>query len=139
VTKDDPQNQEGAYAQDKRAEQPEFDPPDLAILADANLIEQAMINLVHNAIDASSGIPHPQIDLRCRLREEHCIISVCDNGKGVDSALLERIFIPFFTTKATGHGVGLALAHRVITQHGGTLSAANRASGGAVLTLRLPV
>jgi C4-dicarboxylate-specific signal transduction histidine kinase len=52
---------------------------------------------------------------------------------------LQRIFIPFFTTKSKGHGVGLALAHRVITDHGGTLSAGNAPEGGALFNIRLPL
>jgi signal transduction histidine kinase len=51
---------------------------------------------------------------------------------------LKKIFIPFFTTKAEGHGVGLALSHRVVGQHGGTLTAQNAPDGGAVFTIRLP-
>jgi signal transduction histidine kinase len=66
------------------------------------------------------------------------VIEIKDTGEGIPTSDLERIFIPFFTTKATGHGVGLALAHRVITQHGGTLRAENSRGGGAVFTLRLP-
>jgi signal transduction histidine kinase len=115
------------------------DPPDLAILADANLIEQALINLLHNAIDASSAIPHPKIDLRCRLREEHCIITVCDNGKGVDSAFLERIFIPFFTTKPGGSGIGLSLARQIAHAHQGQLDASANEPVGAIFTLSIPM
>ena len=66
------------------------------------------------------------------------VVQIKDNGEGIPAADLQRIFIPFFTTKATGHGVGLALAHRVITQHGGTLTAANGKDGGAVFSVRLP-
>ena len=65
-------------------------------------------------------------------------ISIRDTGHGIPEADRQRIFIPFFTTKSQGHGVGLALAHRVITEHGGTLSVANAADGGAVFTIRLP-
>ena len=50
---------------------------------------------------------------------------------------MQKIFIPFFTTKAKGHGIGLALTHRIITQHGGTLTAANSPEGGAVFTINL--
>ena len=58
----------------------------------------------------------------------------------ISQSELQRIFIPFFTTKTKGHGIGLALAHRVITEHGGTLTAANRSDdAGAVFTLRLPL
>ena len=65
-------------------------------------------------------------------------VEIGDTGTGIAEDDLRRIFIPFFTTKSKGHGVGLALAHRVATDHSGTLSASNSASGGAVFTLRLP-
>ncbi|HEX6648534.1 MAG TPA: ATP-binding protein, partial [Pyrinomonadaceae bacterium] len=64
------------------------------------------------------------------------VIEISDTGQGIPPAQLQKIFIPFFTTKAKGHGVGLALTHRIVTQHGGTLTAAN-SSEGAVFTVRL--
>ena len=64
--------------------------------------------------------------------------TVRDTGSGISATDLPKVFIPFFTTKASGHGVGLPLAHRIVTQHGGTLSAANASDGGAIFTLRLP-
>jgi len=67
------------------------------------------------------------------------LIEISDTGAGIPEQDLQRIFIPFFTTKSKGHGVGLALAHRVITEHGGALSASNNATGGALFTLRLPL
>jgi signal transduction histidine kinase len=63
-------------------------------------------------------------------------IQVRDTGPGIPPADLQKIFIPFFTTKAKGHGIGLALTHRIVTQHGGTLTAANAPEGGAVFTIR---
>ena len=65
-------------------------------------------------------------------------VEVKDSGPGIPPAHLQKIFIPFFTTKAKGHGVGLALSHRVITEHGGSLTAENAPEGGAVFTVRLP-
>ena len=65
------------------------------------------------------------------------MIEVKDSGIGIPVNQLQKIFIPFFTTKAKGHGVGLALTHRVISEHGGTLTAANNSDGGAVFTIRL--
>ena len=59
--------------------------------------------------------------------------------KGAYFYCMQRIFIPFFTTKSKGHGIGLALAHRVITEHGGTLTASNATTGGAVFSIRLPI
>jgi signal transduction histidine kinase len=64
------------------------------------------------------------------------VIEVRDSGPGILPADLQKIFIPFFTTKAKGHGIGLALSHRIVTQHGGTLTAANSAQG-AVFTITL--
>ena len=67
------------------------------------------------------------------------MIEVRDTGTGIPPAQLQKIFIPFFTTKPKGHGVGLALTHRVITEHGGTLTAANAVEGGAVFTIKIPL
>lgn len=116
----------------------------LVLRADERMLRQALLNLMRNAAEA---IPRDKIE-RCvevavacerdQTGRDWAVIEIKDTGEGIPASDLQRIFIPFFTTKATGHGVGLALAHRVITQHGGTLSAANRGSGGAVFTLRLP-
>lgn len=75
------------------------EPADLVIIADGSLLEQALINLVYNAINAVSGMPRPVVELRCSLRGEQCSISVRDNGRGLESSSVERIFVPFFTTK----------------------------------------
>ena len=117
----------------------------LILRADERMLRQALLNLMRNAAEA---IPSDKGE-RCvevavaserdQTGRDWAVVEIKDTGEGIPASDLQRIFIPFFTTKATGHGVGLALAHRVITQHGGTLSAANRGRGGAVLTLRLPV
>jgi len=92
------------------------------------------------------AIPDEQTDRRVTVnssfensqRKEWATISIQDTGRGIPTPDLQKIFIPFFTTKSEGHGVGLALAHRVISQHGGTLTAANVPAGGALFTIRLP-
>jgi nitrogen fixation/metabolism regulation signal transduction histidine kinase len=114
--------------------------------ADERMLRQALLNLARNAAEA---IDEEKADRRVtvrgrRLRErdaaqEWAIIEIRDTGEGIPAADLQRIFIPFFTTKSKGHGVGLALAHRVTTEHGGTLTAANGAEGGAVFTVKLPI
>jgi signal transduction histidine kinase len=115
------------------------------IRADERMLRQALLNLIRNAAEA---IPESQTDRRVEVvsstRQDKAgkgwaVIEIKDTGEGIPAADLQRIFIPFFTTKATGHGVGLALAHRVITQHGGTLTASNAKGGGAVFSLRLPL
>jgi signal transduction histidine kinase len=115
------------------------------IRADERMLRQALLNLIRNAAEA---IPDSQTDRRVtvststergRASKDSITVEIKDTGEGIAPADLQRIFIPFFTTKTTGHGVGLALAHRVITQHGGTLTAANAPTGGAEFVLQLPM
>jgi len=114
-----------------------------SIRADPRLLRQALLNLMRNAAEA---IPDAQSDRRVVIEtgvvfdqgKRWVSISIQDTGPGIAAEDLQKIFIPFFTTKAKGHGIGLALAHRVIAEHGGTLAAANAAAGGAVFTVRLP-
>jgi signal transduction histidine kinase len=117
----------------------------LILHADERMLRQALLNLMRNAaeaIPAEKGERRVEVVVGCEPNHsggDWVVIEIKDTGEGIPTSDLERIFIPFFTTKATGHGVGLALAHRVITQHGGALTAANARSGGAVFTVRLPV
>ena len=116
----------------------------MTIRADERMLRQAVINVIRNAAEAIPGEQSERrvgIDIsseRDYANREWAVVEIADTGIGIPVADLQRIFIPFFTTKPTGHGVGLALAHRVITQHGGTLVAANSPRGGAIFTLRLP-
>jgi signal transduction histidine kinase len=119
-------------------------PQPLAVSADERMLRQAVLNLFRNAAEA---IPEDKQERRVEVRafteadasgKQWTVVEVKDTGAGIPAADLQRIFIPFFTTKVTGHGVGLALAHRVITEHGGTLTAANAVHRGAVFTIRLP-
>jgi signal transduction histidine kinase len=114
------------------------------VRADERMLRQAILNLLRNAAEA---INEDDRQRRVHLRgssvrdaagKDWAIIEIQDTGEGIQPGDLQRIFIPFFTTKSKGHGVGLALAHRVITDHGGTLSAANAPVGGAIFTIRLP-
>jgi signal transduction histidine kinase len=119
--------------------------PCLVIRADERMLRQALLNLIRNAAEAvCEGQTDRRVEVfsaseRDKAGHLWALVQIKDTGAGIPAADLQRIFIPFFTTKATGHGVGLALAHRVITQHGGTLTAANGKDGGAVFSVRLPV
>ena len=102
----------------------------LPVRADERMLRLALLNLIRNAAEATPG---GSVFVRAR----EATIEVRDTGKGIPTADLQKIFIPFFTTKAKGHGIGLALTHRIITQHGGSLAAANAPDGGAIFTIRL--
>lgn len=116
----------------------------LEIRADERMLRQALLNLLRNAVEA---IPDENTKRKVEINAfrqaptsgaSSVVVEIKDTGDGIPPAELQKIFIPFFTTKSKGHGIGLALAHRVITEHSGALSAANSADGGAVFTIRLP-
>jgi signal transduction histidine kinase len=113
------------------------------IQGDARMLRQAFLNLLRNAAEAIEGdktVRRVTVTLSTQTErgQPWATISIRDTGHGIPESDLQRIFIPFFTTKSQGHGVGLALAHRVITEHGGALIVANAADGGALFTIRLP-
>jgi signal transduction histidine kinase len=115
----------------------------IEIQGDARMLRQALLNLVRNAAEAieeDKTVRRVEVILSTQTErgQPWATISISDTGHGIPDADLQRIFIPFFTTKSQGHGVGLALAHRVITEHGGALTVANAADGGALFTIRLP-
>ena len=96
---------------------------ELNILADKSLIEQALINLVLNAIDALEEISSPQIKINVsKNKENRIVISIEDNGKGISENDLENIFIPFYTTKKQGSGIGLSLTKQVMFLHKGNIT-----------------
>jgi len=101
-----------------------------AVQADERMLRLALLNLMRNAAEANPG---GRVYVRTALES----IEVRDTGAGIPVNEMQKIFIPFFTTKAKGHGIGLALSHRIVSQHGGTLTAANSSEGGAVFTINL--
>jgi nitrogen fixation/metabolism regulation signal transduction histidine kinase len=112
-------------------------PPGLTVQGDADLLEQALINLLRNAAEAVRGQPAARIEVSCGVEAEMCFIDVADNGPGLSAAAREQIFIPFFTTKEGGHGIGLSLARRIALCHGGQLTVRSDAHG-SVFRLALP-
>ena len=97
---------------------------------------QVLLNLVLNALDAMPG--GGVVRVNCESEEGWLLLRVADSGCGLPAALGDRIFNPFTTTKETGLGLGLSICKRIAAAHGGALTGANRAEGGAVFTLRLP-
>ncbi len=96
--------------------------PELEIFADQNLISQVLINLLKNALEANENNPAPRITLSANTdidnRPELCVI---DNGPGITEEKLEEIFVPFFTTKEKGSGIGLSISKQIMKVHGGNL------------------
>lgn len=96
--------------------------PYIKILADPNLIEQVLINLILNAMEAVKNSAHPKITLLAFVDQQNkCILKVTDNGHGVPAELLDQIFIPFFSTKKNGTGVGLNLCKQIMLLHRGNI------------------
>jgi two-component system C4-dicarboxylate transport sensor histidine kinase DctB len=108
------------------------------VLGDRMRIEQVMVNLLRNAIDATKAVDDPQIEI-ILASGDTAILTVRDNGTGIED--LENLFEPFYTTKQPGDGVGLGLAisSGIVTELGGRLTARNGHSGGALFEMRLPI
>jgi two-component system C4-dicarboxylate transport sensor histidine kinase DctB len=108
-------------------------------IGESNRLEQVLINLASNAIDAMKGAPVRRLEIAVVEKGAKVAISVRDTGPGIAPDAMPRLFEPFFTTKAPGAGLGLGLAisARIVREFGGTLVAANRPKGGAEFTLEL--
>jgi len=96
-------------------------PANAIIKADNKLIEQVLINLINNSIYALQGRKDPVIKMSCVVDSNRTIILVSDNGKGIEEKIMNQIFIPFYTTKTTGSGIGLSLSKNILKKHGGNL------------------
>ena len=106
---------------------------------DGGQLRQVLINLVTNAIQAVESQGGGEVQLHARLDEEQSlVIDVIDDGPGFPEGARDRVFEPLFTTKTGGIGLGLALCHTIIEKHGGTIRAADREEGGALLSLCVP-
>ena len=113
------------------------DPKKLTLNADKALIEQVLINLLKNAIQAFDEQTHRLIEVAASLNDKgRLVITVKDNGNGIDEEALEKIFIPFFTTKQAGSGIGLSLSKQIMRKHQGTMSVKSKIDEGTEFTLR---
>jgi nitrogen fixation/metabolism regulation signal transduction histidine kinase len=111
--------------------------PELTIRGDKDQLEQVLINLIRNAVDASLETSGGVL-VSWRINHSHLVVSVEDEGPGLPNT--SNLFVPFFTTKPGGSGIGLALSRQIAEGHGGMLSLENRASGrGCEARLRLPL
>ena len=110
--------------------------PLLSLKADANLIEQVLINLLLNAIDAVKEKIQPKIVLSAhRTNLDKIIIKLVDNGGGIPAELIDKIFIPFFSTKKTGSGIGLSLSKQIMILHKGSIHVQSNVNEGTAVNL----
>jgi signal transduction histidine kinase len=115
----------------------EEDVASFEVNADPTQLAQILTNLINNGYQAMPD--GGSLRIAARVDGDTAVISVADTGEGIDDALLERLFEPFFTTKPNGTGLGLAIVRRLTEGHGGQISIENAPTGGAVVTVRLPI
>ena len=112
---------------------------DRTLQIDRAQIEQVLINLLKNAREACSHIE--QLDIRVSVLPSpawQCLLSVTDNGEGILPEVQDKIFVPFFTTKPSGSGIGLSLCKQIMNRHGGNITVSSTPGKGSCFTLQLP-
>ena len=108
--------------------------------ADPNLIEQLILNLIHNASEAMQDMGEgKKIEITSFMGKNCIFVTVCDSGPGVPLAMKDQVFDPFYSTKNGGTGIGLSIAHRIITDHGGSMDISESRWGGAEFSIELPI
>lgn len=112
--------------------------PELRIYADRVMIEQVLINLLKNAVEACSDSPSPEVRVEAFRRDGMPVITVSDNGSGIVPEALDKIFVPFFTTKPGGSGIGLSVCRQIMNRHGGNILVSSEMEKGTVFTLQFP-
>lgn len=108
----------------------------LTIQADVEMIEQVLINLLKNAIEALVETKNPTLQLVGRYDENSVLIEIVDNGPGIIKEALEHIFVPFYTTKRTGSGIGLSLSRQIMQMHKGSINVESEPDVRTIFTLR---
>jgi signal transduction histidine kinase len=113
-----------------------LEPENLEIFADEQLIEQVIINLVKNSINALENVAGAFISIKAFYNKRgRVMIQVVDNGKGILKDVIDKIFIPFFTTKPNGSGIGLSLSKQILKLHNGSISVHSEPDKETVFTL----
>jgi nitrogen fixation/metabolism regulation signal transduction histidine kinase len=111
-------------------------PGDISITADYSQVEQILINLIKNSIEALSNNKNGKIHLKAFHATDGTIIQVEDNGIGIPGEIVEDIFVPFYTTKENGSGIGLSLSKQIMQNHDGTILVNSTPGKGSVFTLK---
>lgn len=113
-------------------------PENLELIIDPDLIEHVLINLIKNSVQALSNISDGKIKLSAEINDRgRAVLKVADNGPGISEEILDRIFVPFFSTKKDGSGIGLSISQSIIRAHGGSIWAQSRPNQETVFTIVL--
>lgn len=113
--------------------------PEYQLDADSNLLEQVLINLILNAKEALAGRENPEIKLIASTNNEQKIqLKIADNGIGIEPEIIDNIFVPFFTTRKSGSGIGLSLCKQIMALHKGNIQVHSAVGKGTVFTLTFP-
>jgi signal transduction histidine kinase len=114
----------------------EITPADLSVDADLELVEQVLINLIQNALEATRNISGPRLKLSAGKNDAGQVqISVSDNGEGISDDIIEKIFLPYYSTKTDKSGIGLSLSQQIMVLHHGRLEVGTPEIGGATFVL----
>ena len=125
----------------QRGIEPDVIIPDtnLTVFADPTLMEQVLINLLTNAMDALRNQPDPALALSANVNDEgRTVLAVTDNGAGISAERVDEIFVPFFTTKKHGSGIGLSLSRQIMHLHRGSIQVQSVAGRGSTFSLLFP-
>ncbi len=112
---------------------------DIFTQIDKELMEQVLINLILNAKEALNDVSNPQIKIEYHTDNQFVNISIHDNGKGISKEHIDKIFVPFFTTKRKGSGIGLSLSKQIVLAHKGKIVLSSALGKGTVVKIKLPV
>jgi signal transduction histidine kinase len=107
------------------------------IQADEKMIAQVLINLIKNAVEAGQGVEELKILMLAKAENGTVKIEVSDSGPGISAEVIENIFVPFYTTKKDGSGIGLSLSRQIIRRHGGNLEVISKEGEGATFAISL--
>lgn len=109
-------------------------PATLSLRADPSLLDQVLVNVVKNAVEAAGEVAAPALRITASLEYGRTILRIADNGAGIPDDAVDQLFIPFFTTKRDGSGIGLSLSRQIMTAHGGDI-AIGRRNGWTIVSL----
>jgi two-component system sensor kinase FixL len=117
----------------------DFAPKGADVMVDRVQIQQVLINLMRNAMEAMRDSEKRELVVRTTIKGGYVVVEVADTGPGISEEVATRLFQPFVTSKASGMGIGLSISRRIIEAHGGEISASRNDSGGATFRFTLPL